>query len=106
VRLRLRLKLGLLLAACYPPLTLCLSAAPPPPPNPIPLRPQPLPTNTHHQVTGFYELLEAFDMSVPPEELAAAACLGADYASLRSTAWAAEAAKDRHAEAFRCGRRL
>lgn len=53
------------------------------------------------QVTGYYDLLEEFGIQAPAEDLAAAACLDADYASLRDTTWAAEAAKERYAEAFR-----
>ena len=53
------------------------------------------------QVTGYYELLEESGIQAPAEELTAAGCLDADYAALRDAAWAAEAAKERHAEAFR-----
>jgi len=53
------------------------------------------------QVTGYYDLLTEFGIQAPAEDLAAAACLDADYASLRDTTWAAEAAKERYAEAFR-----
>lgn len=56
----------------------------------------------HTQVTGFYELLQEFSIQAPAEDLAAAACMNADYVALRDTAWAAEAAKERHAEEFRC----
>lgn len=59
-------------------------------------------TNQRTQVTGFYELLQEFSIQAPAEDLAAAACVDADYAALRDTAWAAEAAKERHAEEFRC----
>lgn len=54
-----------------------------------------------NQVAAYYELLQEFAIKAPAEDLAAAACLGADYAALRDAAWAAEAAKERHAEAFR-----
>ena len=52
-------------------------------------------------MNGYYELLAEFDIRAPAEDLAAAACLDSDYGALRDAAWAAEAAKERHAEAFR-----
>lgn len=64
-----------------------------------PLGPPPWPS----QVNGYYELLAEFDIRAPAEDLAAAACLDSDYGALRDAAWAAEAAKERHAEAFRWG---
>jgi hypothetical protein len=78
---------------------MCPQSHPHTPPHSRSLPPLPPPPR---QVTGFYELLQEFSIQAPAEDLAAAACVDADYAALRDTAWAAEAAKERHAEEFRC----
>ncbi|WIA37814.1 hypothetical protein OEZ86_014676 [Tetradesmus obliquus] len=52
------------------------------------------------KVSAHYDLLEEFGVPAPEEEVAAARCMDVDYGALRDAAWAAEAAKDRQAQAF------
>ncbi|KAF8058456.1 DNAH6 [Scenedesmus sp. PABB004] len=51
-------------------------------------------------VSAHYDLLAEFGVPAPEEEVAAARCVELDYAALRDAAWAADAARDRHAAAF------
>lgn len=53
------------------------------------------------QVAAHYTLLEEFGIAAPEEEVTATRCMDTDYGALRDAAWAAESAKDRHAQVLR-----
>lgn len=53
------------------------------------------------QVAAHYELMEEFDVHVPPLDLASFQSMDQDYGALRDALWNADTGKDKLAERFR-----